>query len=146
MPQRLYWPCAVHREFLPLANEVWGKVMFLHLSICSQGGLHLEGGLGRPSIGYNRIRSTSGRYASYWNAFLLPFISAISTERKVSKQFSNWVDLGIWGWKWIFRQSIGSNVKFLSVKHSEPLLWLVSRIQSSSNHSWRRVLTWQRSH
>ena len=34
-------------QFLPPANEVWGKVMFLHLSVhrgvCLQGGLHPEG-------------------------------------------------------------------------------------------------------
>ena len=36
-----------------------------------EGGLHLES-LGRPKPpGYYGIRSTSGRYASYWNAFLL---------------------------------------------------------------------------
>ena len=29
---------------MPPANEVWAKVMFLHLSVCSQGGLH-PGGL-----------------------------------------------------------------------------------------------------
>ena len=38
-------------------------------------GLHPGGGLGRPLpppryMGYYGIRSTSGRYASYWNAFL----------------------------------------------------------------------------
>ena len=30
-------------ELLPPAKEVWGKVMFLHLSVCSQGGLHPGG-------------------------------------------------------------------------------------------------------
>ena len=36
------------------------------------GGLHSEGGLSRPlPIGYYGIWSKSGRYASYWNAFLL---------------------------------------------------------------------------
>ena len=38
------------------------------------GGMHGCGGvcacLG-GCIGYNKIRSMSGRYASYWNAFLL---------------------------------------------------------------------------
>ena len=33
---------------LPPANEVWGKVVFLHLSVCSrrerEGGFFLEGG------------------------------------------------------------------------------------------------------
>ena len=37
---------------LPPANEVWGKVMFLHLCvILSQGGLHRGGRVGRPSLG-----------------------------------------------------------------------------------------------
>ena len=71
----------------------FAKVMFLHLSICSQegpasrgvciwgclhpgglhpGGLHPGGSVSRqsPSIGYYGIKSTIGRYASYWNAFL----------------------------------------------------------------------------
>ena len=77
--------------FLPPANKVWGKVMFLHLcvilfteGVCIQGGLYLvgvciQGGLHRgdgqtplppPPIGCYGIQSTSGRYASYWNAFL----------------------------------------------------------------------------
>ena len=30
---------------LPLANEVWGKVMFLLMLVCSHGGLPLEGRL-----------------------------------------------------------------------------------------------------
>ena len=77
--------------FLPPANEVWGKVMFLHfytyVSFCSQGGLasqhasqvtwpgglHLgclhPRGVGR-SPRYYGIRSTIGKYVSYWNAFL----------------------------------------------------------------------------
>ena len=33
------------------------------------GGLHPGGGQ-TPPIGYYGIQSTSGRYASYWNAFL----------------------------------------------------------------------------
>ena len=39
--------------------------------VCIQGGLHAVG-LGRhppPPIGYYGIQPTSGRYASYWNAF-----------------------------------------------------------------------------
>ena len=75
-------------SFLPPANEVWGKVMFLHLCvILFKGGfasgkrglrpgsgvcIHRKGGLhpGLPN-GYYEIQSTSGRYASYWNASLL---------------------------------------------------------------------------
>ena len=57
--------------------------MFLHLcvilltwGVCLQRGLHpprsASRGLARPPspIGYYRIRSTNGWYASYWNAFL----------------------------------------------------------------------------
>ena len=56
-------------------NEVWGKVMFSQVSvILCTGGLHqgvsIQGGLGRHPLGYYGIWSTSGRYASYWKAFL----------------------------------------------------------------------------
>ena len=40
------------------------------------GGVH--GGRG-VCMGYNEIRSMSGRYASYWNAFL--FVSVIAQVR-----------------------------------------------------------------
>ena len=63
------------RFLLPLVK--FAKVMFLHLSVIlftgGGGGRAASGvGLGRPSppIGYYGIRSTSGRYASYRNAFL----------------------------------------------------------------------------
>ena len=50
-----------------IASRGWG--------VCIQeaGGLHPEdGGVGQtPPIGYHGIWQTSGRYASYWNAFLL---------------------------------------------------------------------------
>ena len=68
---------------LPPANEVWGKVMFLYLCVILftvGGGLPnppgcRPPGLGRPHQGGANshpppIRSTSGRYASYWNAYL----------------------------------------------------------------------------
>ena len=91
---------------LPPANEVWGKVIFLHPSvILFTGGSTLAGTplagtppkhvhtplrqvppagthptwqvppAGTPSLAgtppavHAGIRSTSGRYASYWNAF-----------------------------------------------------------------------------
>ena len=71
-------------QYLQPANEVWGKVMFLHLSvILFTGGVY-------PSMQWDRrfvtwecvtrwgvlpvvhpkLGSTSERYASYWNAFL----------------------------------------------------------------------------
>ena len=77
--------------FLPPANEVWGKAIFLHLSVIlftvgeylgryppppgrytplpqagtPPGQVHPPG-----SSACWEIRATSGRYASYWNAFL----------------------------------------------------------------------------
>ena len=73
---------------LPPAKEVWGKVMFLHLSvILFTGGVSVQEGL-FPGVSVQgvsvqgvsvqgvSIRETphtvkSGQYASYWNAFLL---------------------------------------------------------------------------
>ena len=63
--------------------------MFLHVSVCPQGGVRGGGGAwqggacGRgthalPPCGYYEIRSMSGRYASHWNAFLL-FIYLVSS-------------------------------------------------------------------
>ena len=51
---------------LPPANEVWGKVMFLHLSVCSwgegfciQGGLHPWGSASKcVCIGGKGVRQT----------------------------------------------------------------------------------------
>ena len=64
--------------FLPPANEVckgYVKVMFLHVSVCPQGGGVRGRGWGGPPCTppnrYYEIRSMSGWYASYWNAFLL---------------------------------------------------------------------------
>ena len=52
------------RGLLPPANEVWSKVIFLHLSVIL---FILPGGdPPPPGDGY-----CCGRYASYWNAFLL---------------------------------------------------------------------------
>ena len=70
---------------LPLANEVWGKVIFLHLSVVlfTWGSTWAGTPLGRytlragtlpsdryPLAVHAGMRSTSGRYASHWNAFL----------------------------------------------------------------------------
>ena len=94
-----YWSAFL----LPPANEVWGKVIFLHLFV-----ILFTGGLPHCMLGYTpqqqtppeqtppeqthhplgadtplgsrhppghsacwEIRATSGRYASYWNVFLL---------------------------------------------------------------------------
>ena len=102
--QRVY----ITNKLLPPANEVWGKVMFLHMSVilstgggglcmmslpvqlpgpmflpedlCPEGTLP-EGSLFRGSCqGYHPDRDPphmgkSGRYTSYWNAFLLSFLN-----------------------------------------------------------------------
>ena len=83
---------------LPPANEVCGKVMFLHASVILSTG---EGGVramhapyhtrtplchaclpchARPlpcmplPHGYYEMRSMSGQYTSYWNAFLFMYL------------------------------------------------------------------------
>ena len=66
------WITAV--RFLPPTKEVWGKVMFLQLSVIlftagfvcvCDWGRGMTRGVYIPTL-----QSTSGRYASYWNAFL----------------------------------------------------------------------------
>ena len=49
--------------------------------VCIQG----VGQTPPPCMGYCRIRSTSGRYASYWNAFLLAMLITISLEMAFEK-------------------------------------------------------------
>ena len=96
---------------VPPANEVWGKVIFLHLSvILFKGGVpgQVPPGKYTPLAGtppgrytpqqvhpqqvpppgpatHAGIRSTSGRYASYWNAFLfLLVLVGCSTSSSIS--------------------------------------------------------------
>ena len=82
------------------------KVMFLQLSVilfrgggfCIQGGsaskggglhpegLHRWGRMADPPNGYYGIRSTNGRYASYWNAFLFLYAISFSISLGFSKE------------------------------------------------------------
>ena len=71
---------------LPPTNEVWSKVMFLHLSVilfrggslsrgrglCPGGGVSVQG---EGSLSGRHLPRTvrCGQYVSYWNAFLLNF-------------------------------------------------------------------------
>ena len=91
---------------LPPANEVWGKVIFLHLSVILFTGGGLPGKVptragtppGRytprqvplrqvPPAMHAGLRSTSGRYASYWNAFLL--IISLPSSIKINSKIIN---------------------------------------------------------
>ena len=60
--------------WLPGVCMVAGGVWLLGACVV-MGGMHGCGGAcvaaGGVCIGYDEIRSMSGRYASYWNAFLL---------------------------------------------------------------------------
>ena len=64
-------------------QQSWGKVMFLQASVILLTGGHawlrgvcgfFRGGMsgfsGGACVGYDEIRSMSGWYACYWNAFL----------------------------------------------------------------------------
>ena len=58
----------------------WGKAVFTHVCnsvnggegacVVARGHAWLLGGGGGACVGYDEIRLMSGRYASYWNAFL----------------------------------------------------------------------------
>ena len=62
------------RILLPPANEVCEGYVFTGVCLSTGGRTHLilsaSGGMHAPG-GYYKMRSMSGRYASYWNAFLL---------------------------------------------------------------------------
>ena len=93
-----------HSGFLPLANEVWGKVIFSQASvILFTGRGHAWHALYRHACtpwactpprgysicGYYEMRSLSRQYASYWNAFLffLQFDPYHKCTRSVSGSF-----------------------------------------------------------
>ena len=77
---------------------IWGACVVLFGGMCGFSGGHAW--FFFSFFGYNEIRSMSGRYASYWNAFLfddvllllysLPFNQLLmmsDNELKVPKQF-----------------------------------------------------------
>ena len=76
------------RLFLPPPNEVWDKVLFSEASVCPQGVLSITGSdittltapilESTPRIAPPTPWSTSGRYASYWNAFLSKPVKVLS--------------------------------------------------------------------
>ena len=67
-------------QFITARNSSCGKVMFSQAYVIPSvhggglpGGVCIQGYWADPppQIGYYGVRSTSGRYASYWNAFLV---------------------------------------------------------------------------
>ena len=67
--------------FLPPANEVCEGYVFRGVCL-STGGTHIPSPRTRMSPGrYYQMRSMSGRYASYWNAFLLKPAFVVSVAR-----------------------------------------------------------------
>ena len=81
---------------MPPANEVWGKVIFLLASvILSRGaGLLREGvsvwGGGGVSVTVTYGTVKSGRYTTYWNAFL--FEKEISDHTNKTSRILNGAD------------------------------------------------------
>ena len=65
-----------HTMIFPPANEVYEGYVFTGVCLSTGGsasrgrGFCIRGADTPTPIGYYLIRSTSGRYASYWNAFL----------------------------------------------------------------------------
>ena len=61
-------------QYLPPANKVWGKVIFSQTSVCPQRGTgspwQISTGQRPPWTEIHPCVVKSGRYASYWNAFL----------------------------------------------------------------------------
>ena len=76
---RLQLTCTATNSIYYRPQTKFAKVMFLQVSVCPHGGRGhawfflggMHGFFRAAYIGYDEIRSMSGRYASYWNAFLL---------------------------------------------------------------------------
>ena len=101
-------------------NEVVAKVIFLQVSVCPQGGrvsASVHAGMPYPlrmesppwmeepppdgeppREADSSIRSTSGRYASYWNAFLLKSMETL--ENGLQPQFWSVITELLQRWHW----------------------------------------------
>ena len=77
-------PCVVGRGWAAVCG-FWGACMVAGRACVVAGGACMvaggwwgvHGSGGGPCIGYDEIRSMSGRYASYWNAFLFILFTLI---------------------------------------------------------------------
>ena len=92
-------PCS--SRFFTSRNEVVAKVIFLHLSVIlftgGRGSASLHAGIPplsppdqTPPPPEPSIRSTSGRYASYWNAFLFFQGGLTGTNRSTATVIVDW--------------------------------------------------------
>ena len=77
-----------------------GNTFHKRVSFCSQGGGSASGGRDTHRVVRDSIRSTSGRYAPYWNAFLLFLLFNTNTrilyetEISISTIFEKSLNLG----------------------------------------------------
>ena len=106
-------------EFITSHNEVVAKVMFLQVCVCPQGGrvsASVHAGMPYPRMenppgwrippGWRNppleadssIRSTSSRYASYWNAFLfyIKTVCSISMDNELRLQTHPFCCTRVW--------------------------------------------------
>ena len=67
----------VYGLFLPPANEVCEGYVFAGVCLSTEGWGRAWHVAGEGACLAGGIRSMSGRYASYWNAFLLPMLSMV---------------------------------------------------------------------
>ena len=69
------WICPVGGGYVCLGH---GHVQGVGGHVQGVGGYIQGGEYPLPGMGYNRIQSANGQYASYWNAFLLTIFSMYS--------------------------------------------------------------------
>ena len=92
--------CPTITTFLPAENKFWPRQYFYTcVSFCSQGArVHDQTHPPRtnypppPEAAESAIRSTSGRYASYWNAFLWTYISPLIPDTRLKTLSTGGID------------------------------------------------------
>ena len=120
----------IHSGLITGRKRSCGKVVFLHLSVshsfhgggsassavciqgvCIRGHLHpgvvcIQWGWADPPLRYYVIQSTSGLYASYWNAFLFLYASVLRNPSGalqwvvgILNTKLNWISINSSSWK-----------------------------------------------
>ena len=99
-----------------------GVVRSAYRKVCLQGGLHLVGveqtpqvcikGVGQtPLVVTSSCGNCSGRYASYWNAFLCTLLLAMEDENRESQGgLGNHLNLMIWKKVVVFRVRFSADI------------------------------------